>query len=169
MNSAEYLLACGKKQDHVLFCENARFTYADLHQSSRRMAAELLRLEVQPGDCVGILDNNSLFWVCSYLAVLKIGAVAVPFSTTLTPEEFNRNARFTECKAICLSIRQYKKYASALPASVAKVFDECLGQDGPLAWPAEANDFDWDQDAALMLTSGTTAAPRAVRITHHNI
>jgi len=169
MNSAEYLLAFGKKQDQVLFCENARFTYADLHQASRRIAAELLRLDIHSRDCVGILDNNSLFWVCSYLAVLKIGAVAVPFSTTLTSEEFSRNARFTECKAICLSIRQNKKYASALPASVALVFDQCLDQEGPLAWPAEAKDFNWDQDAALMLTSGTTAAPRAVRITHHNI
>jgi long-chain acyl-CoA synthetase len=169
MNTADYLLKNGIHQDIALVCENARYTFGDINIACKRMAAELLRLGVRPLDRVGILDNNSLFWVASYLAILRSGAVAVPFSTTLTVEEFQRNRHFTDCKVICISSKQFQKYSTAFSPGLELIFDKISEQNGPLAWPDSPLDFNPDQDAALMLTSGTTAAPRAVRITHRNI
>jgi acyl-CoA synthetase (AMP-forming)/AMP-acid ligase II len=43
-----------------------------------------------------------------------------------------------------------------------------LSEPGPSYWP-EPSEIDLDSDAALMFTSGTTARPRLVRVTHRNI
>ena len=43
---------------------------------------------VAKGDRVGLFADNSLFWVGSYLGILKAGAVALPFYPTLEQRQF---------------------------------------------------------------------------------
>ena len=39
------------------------------------------------GDCCAILAENSARWCATYLGILRLGAVAVPFDTTYKPEQ----------------------------------------------------------------------------------
>ena len=69
MNTSDFLL------------ENARdvtCTHDDLKSSAARLAGDLLALGLRPGERVGILGQNSLFWAAAYLAAMKLGLVAVP-------------------------------------------------------------------------------------------
>ncbi len=167
MNTADYLLEFAE-DDRVVLIENKRtHTYRDLRRASARLVAELLRSGVQPGDRVGLLGNNSLFWVAAYLATFKIGAVAVPFATVHPPETLAAQQAFVACKVMCADRRILQRLESAF-ANLPFITDAVLEESGPVAWPDTA-DGDVHQDAALMFTSGTTARPRAVRITHRNI
>jgi len=168
MNTADYLLEHGRDSDVAIIANKLQHTYADLRQVSGRLVAEMLAHGVGPTDRVGILGNNSLFWVAAYLATLKLGAVAVPFATTLTTESVNVMQAFVNCKMMLAEKRIQRRYAAAFPAELPFVFDDLLQENGAAVWPATA-DMDVQQDAALMFTSGTTAKPRAVRITHRNI
>jgi acyl-CoA synthetase (AMP-forming)/AMP-acid ligase II len=168
MNTADYLLEAGQDHDHVLITDKRRYTYSDLRKASARLAGELTAVGVKPCDRVGILGNNSIFWVAVYLATLKLGAVAVPFATTLTPDEIGAMERFAQCKVMCIERRVHRRFAAALPEGLLLIFDDVLGQSGPAIWPSTPN-TDVHQDAALMFTSGTTARPRAVRVTARNI
>jgi acyl-CoA synthetase (AMP-forming)/AMP-acid ligase II len=56
------------------------YTYGQLHSAAGRLAAGLATLDLPPGSRVGVLGPNSLFWVAAYLAAMKLGHVAVPFS-----------------------------------------------------------------------------------------
>ncbi len=168
MNTADYLLEHGRDSDIAIIANKVQHTYADLRAASARLAAEMLARGVGPTDRVGILGNNSLFWVAAYLATLKLGAVAVPFATTLTTDSVNAMQAFVNCKIMLAEKRIQRRFAAAFPAELPTIFDDILQESGALVWPA-ATDMDVQQDAALMFTSGTTAKPRAVRITHRNI
>jgi long-chain acyl-CoA synthetase len=169
MNTADYLLEIGRNQDLVLITNKARHTYQDLRQASARLAGELEAAGVGPFARVGIFANNSLFWVTAYLAAMKLGAVAVPFATTLMPDTVSTMERFVSCKVMCIEKRIHDRFASALPNELTLIFDDVLERHGPSTWPSTPIIGNMAQDAALMFTSGTTASPRAVQVSHRNI
>jgi acyl-CoA synthetase (AMP-forming)/AMP-acid ligase II len=118
---------------------------------------------------VGLLGQNTLFWVAAYLATIKLGFVSVPFSTTLTPEEMARTATWVNCKALFCEQRQQRKFGEAIPQGIPVLAEDLLEQEGPSHWPVTPDTFNSGQDAVLMATSGTTQRPRMVRVSHDNI
>ncbi len=166
-NTADYLLERADPQSIALISGKAEYTYENLLTASQRVAGELSAQGVQPGDRVAILGNNSLFWVACYLAAMKLGAIAAPLASSLTPEEVAGLMRFVQFKSICADGRDQRRYAGVLEGPL--VSDEVLEQPGPSVWPREDTIQSLDQDAALMFTSGTTSSPRLVRVTHRNI
>jgi long-chain acyl-CoA synthetase len=168
VNTADYLLEAGGDNCPALIANRITYTYHDVREASARVAAELIAAGVRPTERVGIFSNNSLFWLASYLATLKLGAIAVPFATALTVEAIRAMQVFMRCKVICAEQRVYRRFAGAFVETQPVIFDDVLTGPGAQLWP-EGDETDPGADAALMLTSGTTAQPRAVRITHGNI
>ena len=169
MNTADYLLQDGDDTQPAIIAKDALFSYHELRQASQRLAGELVAAGIGAQDRVGLLGENSLFWAAAYLAILKIGAVAAPLSTVTTSEDLLWKKSFFNFRALCIDLRTWRKFASAISDDVVLVLEDVLRTPGPTYWEAAAPDFDVSRDAALMLTSGTTARPRAVRITHRNI
>src|SRR4030042_3649816 len=62
-------------------------TYSEFNDRANRIATGLLALGIRAGDHIGLLVPNSADWLIFYFGVLKAGAVAVHFSTLLTPDE----------------------------------------------------------------------------------
>jgi len=169
MNLADYLLVNGKDGDIAVIDGDHRVTYAELRDKAGLIAAQLSERGLKPGDAVGILGQNSVFWVASYLAVLKLSLIAVPFSILLTPEEISRNAEWAKCKGVLMDRRQQKKFDGAFPPALPRLLDDILDGPGKPLWPHASSSFDTQAAAAYMFTSGTTSRPKAVRITHANI
>src|SRR5919109_4361939 len=68
--------------------EGRRTSYAELDQSSSRIAAGLVEnLGVRPGDRVAILDRNSDRYLALIFAIAKAGAVMVPVNWRLRAPE----------------------------------------------------------------------------------
>jgi long-chain acyl-CoA synthetase len=169
MNVSDFLLENAEDGRQALIEAGGSRNYGELKAAAARIAGELLALGLSPGDRIGILGQNSLFWAAAYLAIMKLRLVAVPFSVMLTPEDADRNARFAECKVVFMDRRQRRAFGSAFRSSVNVIFDDVLEADGPSSWPKTPDGFDSSADAALMFTSGTTSKPKAVRVTHDNI
>jgi long-chain acyl-CoA synthetase len=169
MNTADYLLQVGDDRQQAIITKDKIHTYGELREASARLYAMLQSVGIGPGDRVGLLGDNSLFWIASYLAILKLEAVAVPLPTVSTVEDLHRKERFIRCSAICIEKRYRRKYRDAFDEEIVQVTEGVFDAHGPTRWEDFNNGFNVHQDAALMLTSGTTARPRAVRITHRNI
>jgi long-chain acyl-CoA synthetase len=167
-NTADYLLADAGPDDVALVQAGERHTYRQLRSAAGRLAAELRALDLPPGSRVGVLGPNSLFWVAAYLAVMKLGHVAVPFSGKLSPAGIRRDAGAARCSAVCLDRRVQRRFSAALEDGLGIVTDEALRPDREPYWPGPAP-ADPGADAVLMFTSGTTSRPKAVRLTHGNI
>jgi len=171
MNTTDYLLDVGRDEDIAIITARATYTYRDLRSATFQVARRLLSIGVAPGDRVGLLSANSLFWVAGYLATMKIGAISVPFSTTLTPEELRESEGFVGCRALCLQKRYHIRMAQGLREDLSLVVDnEVLPADVSLdGLDLESGVVDVMQDAAFMLTSGTTSRPKVVRVAHRNV
>src|SRR5690349_15573189 len=84
MNFAETLLAGGAPERVCLVEQGGQqLTYAELARVSGSLAARLSELGVAHGDRVLLLSDNSFFWAASYVAILRLGAVAVPLPPTV--------------------------------------------------------------------------------------
>lgn len=169
MNFADFLLENAVDERVAVIEASRSFTYGELKSAAARLAGEVAALGLEPGSRIGVLGANSLFWVASYLAIIKGGYTAVPFSVTLTAEDVSRNAQWAQCRAIFLDRRQKKAFASAFSEGTALLQDDLLGTPGPSLWKEGDPAYPETSDAALMFTSGTTAKPKAVRITHGNL
>lgn len=71
----------------LLVTGTEHLTYAEADERSRAIAAGLLARGIGKGDHLGILMPNGADWVVAFLAVTRIGAVAVPINTFVRPRE----------------------------------------------------------------------------------
>lgn len=65
----------------------SRITYGELVERARNLSAGLAGIGVKRGDRVVLWMTNSIEWVVSAFAVLRLGAALVPVNTFLKPEE----------------------------------------------------------------------------------
>ena len=118
-NTSDYLLADSGPDDVAVVAAGERYTYGQLRSAAERLAAELAALELPPGSRVGLLGPNSLFWIAAYLAVMKLGHVAVPFSDKLTVDDVRRNASIVGCTAVFADRRVVRRYSAAFGDGLA--------------------------------------------------
>ena len=167
-------------------------TYEDTLKKAKRIAAGLMALGVQKGEKVSYLSEGRDMWVTGELGVLYAGAVNVPLSIKL--EESNDlvfRVKHSDSKYIITSKFQLPKIRKIIPECpmVEKViiFDEIADMqenemyigdviamgDEFLAKHEEQfvqryQSIDPDDYANISYTSGTTADPKGILLTHRN-
>jgi len=167
-------------------------TYTETRQQAHWLAAGLITLGVKPGDKVALLSEGRNAWIIGELGILHAGAINVPLSIKL--EESNDlifRLIHSEAKYILVSGSQLKKIrqiAVALPdVKNIIVFDEQfdynaneLSLNQILNWGkdllkkksdaviAVASKIKPDDLANISYTSGTTADPKGIMLTHRN-
>lgn len=169
MNTADYLLETGIDNHIALLSNKSEYRYSDLKSASIKLSEALLALGVKPQDRVGLLGANSLFWTAAYLAILKLGAIAIPFSVTTTPDQLQKKQKFVRCEVFCLEKRYYRRLQEGLPRNTPLIFEDKLNEPAANTWDTLPTIEDETCDAVYLFTSGTTARPRVVRLTHRNI
>lgn len=181
MNVASLFLTGHDPDKVALEFLDRSWTYRDLEETSLRLAASLLESGVCRGDRVILAGENSLFWVAGYLATLRIGAVSVPLTPSLSGEDLDNAVDSTQAAA-CLAQESFAAKHRESLAGIPVITDRSIvvlsdsAADGSQAAPAPKDDgrsgfadvVPGDL-AALMTTSGSTGKPRYVMITHGNI
>ena len=168
------------------------YTYAEVRESVYRLAAGLIAVGLQPGERVAILSEGRNAWITGELAVLYAGACSVPLSVKL---DANTDLKFrlqhSECRFIMVSALQAPKMEEirkALPALEAVLYmdERPAERPGDFSFPeisAKGSDLlqlqpdcvkermafaGPDTLANISYTSGTTADPKGIMLTHLN-
>lgn len=165
-------------------CENLRFTYRQFDERCDRLSDALLRLGLQKGERVAFLSFNCHRLLEAYFGVPQVGSVLLPLNIRLSPEELTYILNdaapavlffdpefipLVEVLRPCVaSIRHWVALRESAPAwAHPKTYDEILAE----AEPAEIDfrEIDENSVAELFYTSGTTAHPKGVMLTHRNL
>lgn len=180
MNLLSYLLERADRDATALITSQRKYTFGDIIDASCAVGKNLLECGITKGDRVGILADNSLFWIASYLGTIQIGAVAVPYPKTLEPARFSITCRSIQCRAHLAQSHYLERYAGVLPSDIPVFTNDISAQQNTLpvdpilinfaSVACEIEPVDEIHDlAALMFTSGSTGVPRAVMVSHRNI
>lgn len=142
--------------------------FCTLNSRANRLAHALSDIAVGYGDKVGILIPNSPEFVVAYLAIQKVGGVAVPFDIRLKEEDVDELLDFTEATAIVTTtgIKVSQKRPS-LTIKGDTITSRCKVVD-----PSEQDmgvDLPSDAEAAYLYTSGSTGRQKVVVLTLENI
>ncbi|HVW46350.1 MAG TPA: AMP-binding protein [Solirubrobacterales bacterium] len=150
-------------------------TYAELEAGSDALAVRLRERGLAPGDRVGLLLTNSSRFMLAYFATAKAGGVIVPINPRLSTAEIQFLVDHTECAAFFHDQGFGAKVAALrlprirIAVGAERDGDELMEDvvarevDLDLARPAEGD------LAAIFYTSGTTADPKGVEMTHRTI
>jgi long-chain acyl-CoA synthetase len=146
--------------------ENNRWTYAELTDVANRIAAALN--ERVKGDTVGILLLNSQKYIATLMGIWKAGKTAVPLNYLLPPADLGFIIKDSGMSGLVSS-----QFFNQALAAIKPLFGEgvILMADEPDFVPSSAPPVQTEyRDPALYLyTSGTTARPKGVILTHDNL
>ncbi|MCP3890143.1 MAG: long-chain fatty acid--CoA ligase [Desulfobulbaceae bacterium] len=165
-------------------------TYGEFHERILALGVHLQKEGVSKGDHVAILAENSHNWGIAYLAVVRIGAIAVPVLPDLPESDVHHILNEMQVKALFTTQKQIEKIyelKSALSGPVitlddytaeiriipvstfSNYLDDALAafredKEDPYFPIVGENDL-----ASILYTSGTSGYSKAVMLTHKNL
>jgi acyl-CoA synthetase (AMP-forming)/AMP-acid ligase II len=167
------------EDQEILVFEDERLTYGDLWRNVQRLANALRGAGAGAGDCIAVLQTNSSRYIEAYYAVAALGAVFLPLNYRAKLPELEHMINTARAKVLLYgdryrdavaqlrprleSVQTYVALESADDESVA--LRELLTAAAEELEPLETDD---DDVTILMYTSGTTALPKAVLLTHNH-
>ena len=145
-----------------------------VQQRVLRLSAWLEAEGIKAGDRVGLLGHNSVEWLISDFAVLRLGAVTVPAYFTDPAEAVDYVFNDAGCSLILAEAgEQFDKLKGvdirAVPFSGGEISVDTVSRDEQWDSGPKAEVPSRDSLATLIYTSGTTGKPKGVMLTHHNL
>ena len=145
-------------------------TYRELDERARGVALALDEMGIGPGERVAIVSPNSGRFLASLFGVSGYGRVLVPVNFRLNEEEIAYIVAHSGARVLLVD----PEFAAALAAVKAEHrlvldgeddagFFAPAGHARPVAHPV-----DEDSTCSINYTSGTTARPKGVQLTHRN-
>jgi len=152
----------------ALVTPSARLTFTDLAEKAKRTAGAMHRLGLRKGDHVAILMGNDEKWLALFYGAAMLGCVTVPVNTRFKAQELDFCLKQADCKALFFVRRFLKIDFEAMVRDIgfANAVDVTDGMP-EAEFPGEKTS---PQDILLIqFTSGTTAYPKGVMLTHDNM
>ena len=169
-----------QRADHLESC-----TYAELRRMAESVGRWITEKQFPRGSRLAILADNHPRWVAAYLGIIASGCAAVPLDTALHDDQVTKLLKDSGAAAIFCDAKHVPVARPAATELKLRMIltdpDRATGDWKKESWlgdmpaifeagpgnftPAAANDSDL---ASLLYTSGTTADPKGVMLTHSN-
>ena len=184
-----------KLRDKSLFWhkENGNWVSISWNEAGRQiniLSEFLKKIEINKGDRVSLISKNSPFWCISDLAIMKIGAITVPAYTTSNENELLYLLNHSESKLALLDEEAYLKikkikkkliftkkfillenFKSTENKSFFIYHKDILNKK--IITNSQKTNIDYkiskDDTACIIYTSGTSANPKGVMLSHNSI
>ena len=145
----------------------ARWSYQQIAKTAYQFARELEARGLQKGDRVLLCSENSPEWVASFFGCLLRGVIVVPLEVQSSPAfaakvQEQVSARLALCDSVSRRLIDPK-----LPSLILDEISSLVAHYSPA--PYSISNIDQNHTVQIVFTSGTTAEPKGVRITHRNL
>ncbi len=144
-------------------------TYRRIAELAAAQAARLDQLGIGVGERVAVVSHNSARLLTSFFGVAGYGRVLVPVNFRLRPDEVRYIVEHSGARVLLID-PELKEALADVEAEHVFVLGEDDDNDlylhgvEPTPWEPDEN-----ATATINYTSGTTARPKGVQITHRNI
>ncbi len=161
--------------------QDGEFTYRQFRERAQRLSHALMDMGVGPGDRVAVLAYNNHPLLEAYYGVVQFGAVLVPLNIRLTLDEIAYIVGDCLPKVLLFdadfegwAVELRRRHPDLLLVEIRiegshpgyQGYEEMLGEASPEPLRAEVDE---DQVAEIFYTSGSTARPKGVALTHRSL
>ena len=143
-----------------------RWSYGQIAGCGYQFARELQSRGIGKGDRVMIWGENSAQWVVAFLGCALCGVISVPMDDVATTDFAVRVYRHVEAKLLVCS-RAHLSDALAVPSLILEELPAALAHQSSGAFPPTT--IEKHDPLEIIFTSGTTAEPKGVIISHANV
>jgi long-chain acyl-CoA synthetase len=145
---------------------NVRWTYAQVLKFARQLARELDQRAIGKGDRILLWGENSAEWVAIFLGCLLRGVIVVPMDDVASPEFALRVAQQVDAKLLVCSRKHSPPHARLPTVAIEDLPQQISSHAISLEGQPDLRASD---TLEIVFTSGTTAEPKGVVITHGNV
>ena len=166
MNDRQHHL--NPKPNNIFFAlEQSDWTFAEVNRYVALTCETILsHTPLNPGDKVAILMPKPVPFALTMLALMRMRVVSVPLNTRLTPRELAWQAENADCRLVICQA-EARPQTSAMTTPVFEL--PTMNARNPVTDFADWGALRFDDDFAIIHTSGTTGKPKAALLTCGNI
>ncbi|MBN2476623.1 MAG: benzoate-CoA ligase family protein [Pirellulales bacterium] len=184
LNAAAVLVDANVSKGHgekpAILCGEDTVTYRELQEGVNRLGNALRGLGIRMEQRVAILLPDGPEWVFAFFGAMKIGAVAVPMNTILSPKDYEYLLSDSRARVLVVhesmleritAVREELRYLEHVIV-VGGQAEGCLNFDRVVqdASPSlAAVDTSKDDAAFWLYSSGTTGFPKGAIHLHHDM
>ena len=169
----------------AVVCQDLRFTYAEFGNRVARLAGALRGAGVKAGDRVAFLSLNCHRLLEAYFGVLEAGCILLPLNIRLAAPELTYILNDSGATVLFLeqefaglvdsfrrdlhTVRSFHQLDGTPQAAWLsdQTYEQMLASATP--YRGELTEFDENSVAEIFYTSGTSASPKGVMLTHRNV
>ena len=163
--------------------QGIHYTYAELGQAVRRLAAGMWSAGLRPGDRAGVWGPNRAEWALVQYATAALGVILVNINPAYRTSELEYALGQSECRFLFAApecrgtdfVEMADHVAAQLPALERSIFfgseewTELAGGSGSERGLSQMDGLSFDDPINIQYTSGTTGFPKGATLSHHNI
>ncbi|MDR7074041.1 long-chain-fatty-acid--CoA ligase [Fictibacillus barbaricus] len=160
-------------------CEGRTYNYEEFNRSVNRLAHGLVSLGIQKGEKIAIFMKNSDYFMISFFAAAKIGAVVVPVNFRLTADEVHYIFRQSNTVLVISdsefeeTVTKAKDRTNVQNIIITKsaVLEDNLSYESVLSSIEDEPDIEisGEDDLEILYTSGTTGRPKGALFDHDRV
>ncbi len=169
----------------AVVCQDLRLTYAEFADRVGRLAGALRGAGLKPGDRVAFLSLNCHRLLEAYFGVLEAGCILLPLNIRLAAPELAYILNDSAAAVLFLE-QEFVGFADSFRRDLRTVrafhqldgtaraewlstqtYEQMLASATP--YRGDVMEFDENSVAEMFYTSGTSASPKGVMLTHRNV
>jgi long-chain acyl-CoA synthetase len=168
---ANYLENFRRRGNEVAYVQtrgyrSIRWSYRAVAEGASRLARELESRAIGKGDRVFLWGGNCAEWVIAFWGCVLRGAVIVPMDRIAASEFALRVLRQVDAR-LCIGSREFRGMVPEPPYLALEEMAELTAKHDAAAYSTRG--LKREDTVEIVFTSGTTAEPQGVMISHKNI
>jgi acyl-CoA synthetase (AMP-forming)/AMP-acid ligase II len=165
MNAFDYFFEHTFGLEKNFLAGKEEITFKDLYANCLSLAS-WIKNEVGQEKHIFLISANNIFFIKSYLAIIKSGNICIPLDPYIEKENFNYIAELTQPSLIFLTEDIKKKLPESYHNYLLPLDIQRYEKNKIVDFPSN---FDTEKCAEIIFTSGSTGKPKGVMISHKNL